>query len=138
MVKKQKNWLEIAASSAGNDDKFVADFSNFGKKTVDLFAPGVEIYSTTPDNTYKNESGTSMASPAAAGVAALVMAYFPNLTSSQVLDILKASTRKFDGLKVQKPGGGRINFDDLSKTGGLINAYEAVKMAMTVPPKVVK
>ncbi|MEJ0057073.1 MAG: S8 family peptidase [Bacteroidota bacterium] len=127
--KEAKNWLEVSASSWGTEDGFVASFSNYGKKTVDLFAPGVDIYSTTPENTYKNESGTSMASPAAAGVAAIVMSYFPEFTTAQVLDILKKSTRHFDGLKVQKPGGGRTSFSDLSNTGGLINAYEAVKMA---------
>jgi cell wall-associated protease len=136
--KEAKNWLEIAASSAGNDDKFVADFSNYGKKSVDLFAPGVEIYSTTPDNKYKNESGTSMASPAAAGVIAVLMEYFPDLTPMQILEIAKKSTRQFDGLKVQKPGGGKASFSDLSKSGGLINVYEAVKMAMSVQPKVEK
>ncbi len=136
--KEAKNWLEIAASSAGNDDKLVADFSNYGKKSVDLFAPGVDIYSTTPNNTYKKESGTSMASPAAAGVVAVLMEYFPDLTPMQILDIAKKSTRHFDGLKVQKPGGGKASFSDLSKSGGLINVYEAVKMAMTIQPKVEK
>ena len=130
--KAAKNWLEVGASAWGTDESFVASFSNYGKKYVDLFAPGVEIYSTTPENTYKNESGTSMACPSTVGVAALVMSYFPDLTPFQILDILKKSTRKFDGLKVQKPGGGKIDFNDLSNTGGLINAYEAVKMAMAL------
>ena len=129
--KAAKNWLEVGASAWGTDESFVASFSNYGKKYVDLFAPGVEIYSTTPENTYKNESGTSMACPSTVGVAALVMSYFPDLTPMQVLEILKKSTRKFDGLKVQKPGGGRTEFNNLSNTGGLVNAYEAVKMAMT-------
>lgn len=129
--KAAKNWLEVGASAWGTDESFVASFSNYGKKYVDLFAPGVEIYSTTPENTYKNESGTSMACPSTVGVAALVMSYFPDLTPMQVLEILKKSTRKFDGLKVQKPGGGRTDFNNLSNTGGLVNAYEAVKMAMT-------
>jgi cell wall-associated protease len=130
--KEAKNWLEVGASAWGTNDHFVASFSNYGKKSVDLFAPGVEIYSTTPQNTYKNESGTSMACPTTVGVAALLMSYFPDLTSQQVVDILKKSTRKFDGLKVQSPGGGRTDFNDLSKTGGLVNAYEAVKMAMAL------
>jgi cell wall-associated protease len=130
--KEAKNWLEVSASSFGTEEGFVASFSNYGKKSVDLFAPGVDIYSTTPENTYKNESGTSMASPAAAGVVAILMSYFPEFTSAQILDIIKKSTRHFDGLKVQKPGGGKANFGDLSNTGGLINAYEAVKMAKEV------
>ncbi len=127
--KEAKNWLEIGASSAGNDAEFVGSFSNFGKKQVDLFAPGVDIYSTYPGNTYKDESGTSMASPTTVGVAALVLSYFPELSATELKNILRTSTRKFDGLEVQKPSGGKILFSNLSNTGGLVNAYEAVKMA---------
>jgi cell wall-associated protease len=127
--KEAKNWLEIGASASGEGNALVGSFSNYGKKTVDLFAPGVQIYSTVPDNKYKNESGTSMASPATAGVAALVMSYFPDLTAIEVKEILRNSTRKFDGLEIQKPGGGKAAFSNLSSTGGVVNAYEAVKMA---------
>ena len=128
--KEAKNWLEVGASSWGQDENLVASFSNYGKKSVDLFAPGVQIYSTTSNNTYKNEDGTSMACPATTGVAALLMSYFPELTATQVKNILEKSTRKFGNLKVQKPGGkGSIEFNQLSMTGGLVNAYTAVKMA---------
>ena len=130
--KEAKNWLEVGASAWGTEDDFVARFSNYGKKSVDLFAPGVDIYSTVPHNKYKNESGTSMASPVTAGVAALLMSYFPDFTPLQILDILKKSTRKFDGVKVRKPGGGKTEFDELSNTGGLVNAYGAVKMAIAL------
>ncbi len=127
-----KSWLEIGASAWGDDKDFVGSFSNYGKKSVDLFAPGVQIYSTTPNNTYTNEQGTSMACPATVGVAAIIMSYFPNLTAVEVKDILRQSTRKFDGLKVTQPGGkDEISFSELSSTGGLVNAYEAVKLAMT-------
>jgi cell wall-associated protease len=131
--KEAKNWLEVGASASGKENEFIGSFSNYGKKTVDLFAPGVEIYSTTPGNTYKNESGTSMASPSTAGVAALLMAYFPSLDVFQIKDILKKSTRKFDGLKVPKPSTEtNVNFSDLSSSGGIVNAYEAVKMALSL------
>jgi len=133
--KEAKNWIEVGASAWGTDTHFVANFSNYGKKSVDVFAPGVDIYSTTPENTYKNESGTSMASPTVAGVAALLLSYFPELTTAQVSDILKKSARTFDGLKVEKPGGGKASFSDLSNTGGLVNAYEAVKIALEVRNK---
>ena len=73
-----------------------------------------------------------MASPSAAGVAALLMSYFPELTAVEVKDILMKSTRKFDNLKVQKPGGGNVEFSQLSVSGGLVNAYEAVKMAQSL------
>jgi cell wall-associated protease len=127
--KEAKNWIEVGASSAGSNEDFVGSFSNYGKKMVSLFAPGVDIYSTIPGNKYEDESGTSMASPSTAGVAALLMSYFPELTALQVKDILMKSSRKFDNLKVQKPGGGRVEFNQLSASGGLVNAFEAVKMA---------
>jgi subtilisin family serine protease len=131
--KEAKNWLEIGASSFGSDADFVGSFSNFGKKSVDLFAPGVQIYSTVPGNKYEDLQGTSMASPVAAGVAAILMSYFPELTAFEVRDIIRNSTRKFDGLDVEKPGGkGETEFGDLSSSGGLVNAYEAVKMAQMV------
>jgi subtilisin family serine protease len=137
--KEAQNWLEIGASAWGKDNEFIGSFSNYGKKTVDLFAPGVEIYSTTPDNTYKEESGTSMASPSTTGVAALLLSYFPELTTSELKDILKKSTRKFDGLKVQKPGTEtKVYFSDLSSSGGIVNAFEAVKMAQKIKPTLLK
>jgi cell wall-associated protease len=127
--KEAKNWMEVGASAWGTDDEFVGSFSNYGKNSVSLFAPGVDIYSTVPGNKYKDESGTSMASPSTAGVAAILMSYFPELTAEQVKSILMNSARKFDNLKVQKPNGGQVNFNQLSISGGLVNAYEAVKMA---------
>ncbi|MEX1241858.1 MAG: S8 family peptidase [Cyclobacteriaceae bacterium] len=128
-----KSWLEIGASSWGADENFVGSFSNYGKKSVDLFAPGVQIYSTTPDDTYENLQGTSMAAPATSGVAAIIMSYFPELTAEQVKDILRQSTRRFDGLKVTKPGSKEeVAFNQLSSSGGMVNAYEAVKVALTV------
>lgn len=128
--REAKNWVEVGATAAGTGKDFVADFSNYGRKSVSFFAPGVHIYSCEPNNSYESHDGTSMASPCAAGVAALVMSYFPELTATQVREVLVASTRKFDGLKVIEPGGKRqVEFSALSLSGGLINAYEAVKMA---------
>ena len=132
------NWLEIGASSWGTDEQFVGSFSNYGKKTVDVFAPGVNIYSTTPGNTYESFNGTSMAAPSTAGVAALLMSYYPELSAFQVRDVIVKSSRKFDTLQVLKPGKEElIDFEDLSISGGLINAHEAVKMAesMTIKNK---
>ena len=125
-----KNWIEVGASSFGADADFVGSFSNFGKKSVDVFAPGVEIFSTLPDNKYKKLDGTSMACPVTTGVAALLFSYFPELTALEVKQILLESTRKFDNLTVSKPGNkGEARFSELSKTGGLINAYQAVQLA---------
>lgn len=124
------NWIEVGAASWSADENFLASFSNYGKNTVDVFAPGVEIYSTIPGNEYKHQDGTSMASPATAGVAALIMSYYPDLTAVQVKEIIKESTKQFDGIKVIKPGSNEFTeLNKISRTGGLINAYEAVKLA---------
>ena len=135
--KEAKNWMEIGASAWGANTDLVAPFSNYGKKSVDLFAPGLDIYSTTPGNTYTNESGTSMACPTTTGVAALLLSYFPNLSYVEIKDILKQSTRKFDNLNVVKPGSkdDLIKFSELSNTGGLVNAYDAVKLALSKQTK---
>ncbi len=131
--KVAQTWMEIGASSWGKDSSLVASFSNYGKKTVDLFAPGVEIYSTTPGNTYEDLQGTSMACPIASGVAALVWSYFPDLTATQIREVLNQSSRRFDGLKVTQPGSSNtVPFNQLSITGGMVNAYEAIKLAQTI------
>ena len=125
------NWIEVGASSWGDDEQLAASFSNYSRKTVDLFAPGVQIYSTKPGNEYGESQGTSFSSPVTAGVAALLMSYYPHLSYIDVKDILMRSTRKFDGLMVIKPGtvDEKVNFAKLSVSGGIVNAYEAVKLA---------
>ena len=125
------NWLEVGASSWGDDNQLAASFSNYSHKTVDLFAPGVQIYSTAPGNKYDESQGTSFASPVTAGVAAMLLSYYPHLSPVDIKDILMQSTRKFDGLMVIKPGtkDKEVDFAKLSVSGGIVNAYEAVKLA---------
>ncbi|MES2133074.1 MAG: S8 family serine peptidase [Bacteroidota bacterium] len=130
------NFIDIGALSWKGGDEIVAPFSNYGKKTVDIFAPGVDIYSTVPDlNQYKDASGTSMAAPVVAGVAAVLKSYFPELTPKQIIKILtKSSVKTYKDAKVIKPEASRkgdelVKFSELSKTGGIVNLYEAVKMA---------
>ncbi len=128
------HWIEVGASSWGAEGNYVGSFSNYGDKSVDLFAPGVAIFSTAPDNNYQDAQGTSMASPVTAGVAAMLLSYFPDLNAEQLKDILMSSVRKMDGLKVTLPGtlAQDVKFSSLSKSGGIINAYEAVKMAQSM------
>jgi cell wall-associated protease len=127
--KKAKNWIEVGALSWKKDDDVVATFSNYGQGNVDLFAPGVDIYSTTPDGKYKNLSGTSMASPVTAGVAAVIRCYYPDLTAEQVKECLEKSVVK-QNYKVKKPGSeDKVPFSSLSRTGGVVNVFEAVKLA---------
>ncbi|MEN8248677.1 MAG: S8 family peptidase [Bacteroidota bacterium] len=131
--KKAGNWIEVGASAWGDDDQLAASFSNYGQNSVDLFAPGVEIYSTAPGNEYKSLPGTSFASPVTAGVAALLLSYYPDLSATDLKDILMQSSRKFDGLMVVKPGSEdeKVDFSSLSVSGGIVNAFEAVKLADT-------
>lgn len=127
------NWLTIGASGDPQNGGLTASFSNYGKKEVDVFAPGVNIYSTIPGgNTYGNASGTSMASPVTAGVAAFLLSYYPSLTPQQLKMILEKSS-VLPTIKADKPGTDEeVNFSELSRTGGLLNAYEAVKLASQI------
>jgi cell wall-associated protease len=125
-----KNWIEVGASSWGGPENFVGSFSNFGKIWVDVFAPGVDIYSTTPNNTYEFQNGTSMAAPMVSGLAALLLSHYPSMKSKDLKKIILDSSVSYKGTKVVVPGGEEmIDFSNLSNTGGIINAYEAVKMA---------
>ena len=138
--KEVKGWIEVGASSWGGNDKLVGEFSNYGKKSVDVFAPGVDINSTVPKQQYKSNSGTSMAAPVTTGISALLLSYYPNLTAVQVRDIILQSTLKYKDLKVNKPGaeGDKpelVKLEDLSVTGGIVNAYEAVKLADSISGK---
>ena len=130
------NFITIGAISSNYNENLLATFTNYGKVNVDIYAPGVQIYSTTPENEYAYKGGTSMAAPATAGVAALIRSYYPQLTASQVKRILMNSGTKLD-LEVIKPGspsrdnpaGVKVPFSDLSVTGRIVNAYNALKMA---------
>lgn len=125
-----KTWIEVGATTS-DVDNLIANFSNYGKKSVDLFAPGYEIYSTMPDDTYKKNSGTSMAAPVVSGVAAILFAYYPELTAKDVRNILVNSYHSYQRVDVIRPGNKpkEVPFKKLSRTGGVVNAYNAVKMA---------
>lgn len=130
------NVITIGAMSSNYDENLAADFSNYGKRNVDIFAPGVQMYSTVPENSYESFNGTSMAAPSVAGVAALIRSYYPKLTASQVKHVIMNSGTKIN-LTVIKPGsvsqqnpkGVKVPFSDLSVTGRIVNAYNALKMA---------
>jgi len=130
-----RNVLVVGNSTWRIGEGLPSRSSNYGKQTVDLFAPGTEILSTLPNDRYASLSGTSMSAPCATGVAALLRSYFPDLTALQVKEILMNSTYKPD-LTVRKPGSSeRVPFSSLSRSGGLLNAYEAVRMAMQMTGK---
>lgn len=108
----------------------IASFSNYGKTMVDVFAPGVRIYSTVPGKgTYAMMSGTSMASPVVVGVAAILKSYFPDLSAKQIKKVIEESVLKIND-PVLKPGcNQKVLMTDLCRTGGIVNAYNAVKLA---------
>jgi subtilisin family serine protease len=129
--KTANNWLNVAASSWGSGANFIGSFTNYGKETVDVFAPGVAMYSTVPGNGYKNHDGTSMACPVVSGVAAVLMSYFPEFNAFEIKNIILQSVRKFEDVQVLKPGTDEsIGFNQLSKTGGILNGYDAVQLAI--------
>ncbi|MCD2421475.1 S8 family peptidase [Niabella pedocola] len=129
-------WITVGASGPDAKSGLVANFSNYGKKEVDVFAPGVQIYSTLPGgNVYGNQQGTSMAAPVVTGLAALIMSYYPELSAVQVKEIIERSVVK-PAEKVTNPeNGAMVSLSELSTTGGIINAYEAVKLADTYQKK---
>lgn len=124
------NFLTVGALNYKYGSEIVANFSNYGKINVDVFAPGVKIYATVPNNKYKHLQGTSMASPNVAGVAALIRSYYPKLTAAQVKQILMTS-----GLPIKSNvilGGNDSNkkaFNEISTSGKIVNAYNALIMA---------
>jgi cell wall-associated protease len=133
------SWITVGASGDPNAGGLVAGFSNFGTKNVDVFAPGVRIYSTVPGgNTYQNLQGTSMASPVVAGLAAFLMEYYPNLSAAQIKYVIEKSAQK-PAIKAKNPTTKEEgDFAELSRSGGLINAYEAAKLASTLQGDVKK
>ena len=124
------NWIEVGAAN-WQVDSLAATFSNYGQTNVDVFSPGVDILSTVPGSEYEREDGTSMAAPVVSGVAALLMAYFPDLDAADVRRIILESSARYANDMVARPGdGARIPFGRLSVTGGVVNVYEAVRMAL--------
>ncbi|MCE2847635.1 MAG: S8 family peptidase [bacterium] len=132
-LKVFSNWINVGASGATESD-LAASFSNYGKREVNVFAPGVKIYSSIPGgNTYGEKDGTSMASPVVAGLAALILSYYPDLSAEQVKDIIERSAKKTSTVSFTKPGteDEKISLDQLSITGGIVNAFDALKLAST-------
>jgi cell wall-associated protease len=127
------NWLTVGASSMSTGKDLPASFSNYGKTKVDVFAPGVDLWGLEPGNKYGSASGTSMASPAVAGVAAVIRTYYPSLTAAQVREIIIKSATPYTEM-VNTPGGAAgksesVSFSELSVAGGVANLYQALIMA---------
>ena len=126
-------WITVGANTGGPDSLVLARFSNYGKKEVDLFAPGVKVYSTVRGNQYASYSGTSMAAPMVSGIAALLLEYYPHLSAGQLKYILTHSVQKLPESQVKWPVTGQwVDFNLLSVSGGIVNAYNALLLAATM------
>ncbi|KZS39721.1 hypothetical protein AWE51_08705 [Aquimarina aggregata] len=126
-----QNFINVGASNTFLDYRLSAYFSNHGKKNVDVFAPGQDLYTTTVNNTYASEDGTSFAAPIVSGIAALIRSRYPKLTAAQVKDIILESGNVYH-INVRPPGnveGPRVPFSQLSKSGKIVNLYNALLMA---------
>ncbi len=127
------NVITVGAMTRHFDENISASFSNYGVYNVDIFAPGKTIYATFPKDNYQSISGTSMASPEVAGVAALIRSYYPSLTASQVKNILMDSgIAMHQVVKMPADRGAKADkrdFDSLSVSGRILNAYNAVILA---------
>lgn len=123
------NFLTVGALNYEYGSGLIAVFSNYGKKNVDVFAPGTKIWSTTPNDGYEFLQGTSMAAPAVSGVAAMIRSFYPKLTAAQVKQIIMDS-----GLSTRASvlvGEGQITkrFSELSASGKMVNMYNALILA---------
>lgn len=133
------NVLTVGALNWDYGEQMVAGFSNYGKSNVDVFAPGTKIYATTPDDTYEYLQGTSMAAPGVAGVAALIRSYFPKLKASQVKAIIMESGLTSDQeVIVAGDPNNKQKFTELSRSGTMVNLYNALIMADKVSRKKIK
>ncbi len=123
-------FLTVGALGPKYGGELVADFSNYGKSNVDVFAPGVRIYSTTPEDTYKFLQGTSMAAPNTAGVAAMLRSYYPKLSAAQVKNIIMSSgLTTSTQVILAGDSSKKARFNELSKSGEMVNMYNAFKLA---------
>lgn len=127
------NFLTVGALNFEYGSGLVANFSNYGKSSVDVFAPGVAIYSTAPNNEYRNAGGTSMASPAVAGVAAVIRSYYPKLTASEVKHVIMDSGLTTSARVIL--GGDAENtkaFGEITVSGKMANLYNALILASRI------
>jgi cell wall-associated protease len=128
---KTDNVISVGASGSKKDETLAAPFSNYGKNNVDVFAPGVKVTSLDMDAEFNTADGTSFASPIVAGIAALILEYYPDLSASQVKHAIMESAIPLTGTMVLLPGSKdkKVDFTTLSKTGGIVNAARALEIA---------
>jgi cell wall-associated protease len=126
------NFMVVGASTSSFDKRLVADFSNYSQVNVDIFAPGDNLNVAIPNNQYKIDGGTSLSTALVTGIAALIKSYYPHLTASQIKEILMASGTVIDREVEITDANGQpklVPFASLSKSGKIVNAYNALRLA---------
>ena len=127
--KNAPNVITVGASGPGTEETgIVAPFSNYGKSTVDVFAPGTDIYSTVPGNKCEFMNGSHISSSIVTGLAAVLKSYFPHLSAKQIKQIIEESVTKIEE-PVLKMRTVPVSMTDICRTGGVVNAYNAIKLA---------
>lgn len=137
-----ENWNRTATNlitvGASSDRIFgpclAAYFTNYSSQQVDLFAPGVMIYSTQPGgNVYGKHDGTSFSGPIVAGIAALIRSYYPTLTAPEIISLLNNTVTSLKGTSTCLPGteknSATIEWTALCKSAGIVNAFQAIQAA---------
>ena len=123
--------INVGASTYMYSEDLPAYFTNFGSINVDLFAPGYQIYSSVPNNKYDFNSGTSMAAPSVAGVAAIIRSFYPKLNAPAIKKILLDSGIPMYN-SLNNPGSQElVSPETLSKSGKIVNLYNALILAST-------
>lgn len=125
-------FLTVGSIKNKYGSQMVSGFSNYGQSSVDVFAPGSDIYSTFPENEYKSIGGTSMASPGVAGIAALIFSQYPKLTAAQVKQIIMQSGLPINRDVVVDQSQPAMPFSKSSQSGKIANAYNALILASKV------
>ena len=123
------NWIEVGAASWEAKPEAFASFSNYGSEEIDIWAPGVDIFATYPENEYNAISGTSMASPVVAGVAGFVWSYYPDFTAAEIKQILLDSALPIKGRSAKPGSKKKTRACKISRTGGEVNLPAALRLA---------
>jgi len=124
------NFINVGAMTSEYGSNMIASFSNYGQGSVDVFAPGAGIYATVPNNEYEYLSGTSMASPNVAGVAAVIRSLFPKLTAAQVKKVILDSGLSPSADVILSGDSSKVKpFAEISETGNMVNLYNAIILA---------
>jgi subtilisin family serine protease len=129
------NFLLVGSSTYKANENLKANFSSYGKNDVDVFAPGDNLFTAKPFNKYMLDRGTSLSAALISGVAALLFSHYPNLTASQVKHIIMDSGIEYT-FPVKTPTkedkDKMTPFNQLSKSGKVVNAYNALIMADSI------